>query len=598
LLADLGTITVIVSLKRHAKEAIFQSSRGGHNSWQVVVYDQKKIFVSNFSNLPLPLSCIGLTPAPSFHLVGWIFLIASWKLIVEDCCGSCFISTNTWLRVTITVFFISVTMMQSSGGGSMSPAQLARLQQQLAQYGQQRPGQLQQQQPQAMMNNTMGAAMGNPQLQQVFLQQQQLQQNQGTAGMAGARRSSQQLAGMGSNATLAMMHQQQQQQPSGNSQMANSNMSSYWNSLQPQQGQGVGVTSAMDASIASSAQLAALAGMSMQGGGSNNGGGLSLQQQQNNAMLLGQRSQSQGQHQSQLQTGGMSGMSGLGGLQQQGSMGIGGNQGGAMPALGQTNDATILQQQIAHLQRQLQQQQQQQQNHMGIQGMNRHSSSTSSDNFHQQQMQQQHQRISPLFQQVSQLPGGMMGSQDGSSGMVQQQHDQFNMTMQGGGQNQSQQMMSMGGNNGTLGVGQGSVGGISLTEQEMLMQQQLLGGSGMSQNLQHNPHADLIGRRSQDQQLTGSIHSQPSGGGVMNSGAQLEMDGSVGSHRSNRILSGNEISGEKGGVDDPPNKSFLDGSFAGGWQSNADLPDRRRIIFSILEVIRQMRPDTNKISQK
>ena len=54
------------------------------------------------------------------------------------------------------------------------------------------------------------------------------------------------------------------------------------------------------------------------------------------------------------------------------------------------------------------------------------------------------------------------------------------------------------------------------------------------------------------------------------------------------------------GLDDNASsqKSFLDGSFAGGWQSNADLPDRRRIIFSILEVIRHMRPDTNKISQK
>ena len=43
---------------------------------------------------------------------------------------------------------------------------------------------------------------------------------------------------------------------------------------------------------------------------------------------------------------------------------------------------------------------------------------------------------------------------------------------------------------------------------------------------------------------------------------------------------------------------FLDGSFAGGWQSNDDLPDRRRVIFSILEVIRQMRPDTSKMSNK
>jgi hypothetical protein len=44
--------------------------------------------------------------------------------------------------------------------------------------------------------------------------------------------------------------------------------------------------------------------------------------------------------------------------------------------------------------------------------------------------------------------------------------------------------------------------------------------------------------------------------------------------------------------------SFLDGRFAGGWQSNADLPERRRVIFSILEVIRQMRPDTTKLSNK
>jgi hypothetical protein len=68
----------------------------------------------------------------------------------------------------------------------------------------------------------------------------------------------------------------------------------------------------------------------------------------------------------------------------------------------------------------------------------------------------------------------------------------------------------------------------------------------------------------------------------------------------NDVISGNtNNNGDKpDGTDASQNKSFLDGSFAGGWQSNADLPDRRRIIFSILEVIRQMRPDTNKISQK
>jgi hypothetical protein len=86
-------------------------------------------------------------------------------------------------------------------------------------------------------------------------------------------------------------------------------------------------------------------------------------------------------------------------------------------------------------------------------------------------------------------------------------------------------------------------------------------------------------------------------------------DGSTNSRSSNRQQTGNQgISpldigngqmGDNSNKEDAINqKSFLDGSFAGGWQSNADLPDRRRIIFSILEVIRQMRPDTNKISQK
>ena len=45
-------------------------------------------------------------------------------------------------------------------------------------------------------------------------------------------------------------------------------------------------------------------------------------------------------------------------------------------------------------------------------------------------------------------------------------------------------------------------------------------------------------------------------------------------------------------------QNFLDGHFAGGWQSNADLPDRRRINFHIIKVIERMRPDANRMSQK
>lgn len=45
-------------------------------------------------------------------------------------------------------------------------------------------------------------------------------------------------------------------------------------------------------------------------------------------------------------------------------------------------------------------------------------------------------------------------------------------------------------------------------------------------------------------------------------------------------------------------RPFLDGNFAGGWQSNADLPDRKRIIISIVKLVERMRPDASKMSQK
>lgn len=100
----------------------------------------------------------------------------------------------------------------------------------------------------------------------------------------------------------------------------------------------------------------------------------------------------------------------------------------------------------------------------------------------------------------------------------------------------------------------------------------------------------------------------PGGGGVHPTAIGTPNDvisGSGGQNNNNGSGGGdnkNNADGSGGGTDAASaasqNKSFLDGSFAGGWQSNADLPDRRRIIFSILEVIRQMRPDTNKISQK
>jgi hypothetical protein len=215
-------------------------------------------------------------------------------------------------------------------------------------------------------------------------------------------------------------------------------------------------------------------------------------------------------------------------------------------------------------------------------------------------------------------------------------------------------------NGNMMGGGVGGQGG-RLSEQDLLMQQQqqLLRRSGLphgmqgdaqkvqemfrqqqlqqQQQQQQNPHADLMGRRTTVQQpmdqqgLASSMNSQsqqrqvsnmtPVGGGgpgAFNTVSPFDMDGSMSSQRSNRQsmlggsnshatpidpsigvgVGGRGVIGDNSKSDDPGNKSFLDGSFAGGWQSNADLPDRRRIIFAILEVIRQMRPDTNKISSK
>ena len=372
--------------------------------------------------------------------------------------------------------------MQPSSGNDVTAAQLARLQQQIAQaqYGQ---GQ------QQMMNANQLGGMGNTtqqqqQLQQAYMQQQQQLQQNNQQGMQQARRNSQ-------LNPLTMMQQQQ-----GNSQMTNANMS-FFNAFQSS-----GAGGAMDASSASGAQLAALAGMSM-GGGSNMGN-------QSNNMLLGNRSTSQGQAQ-----------------------GIG-NQ--PMP------NAAQLKQQIAILQRQLEQQQQSQNQAMGMSG----SMSSSNQSYGMQQQQQ-------LFQQMQQQ---QMGG------------DQFSMAAMMQRQNTSMQQQR-----------------DSWQQQQLKIQNDVFG--------QQQNNNDLLSRRS-------SVISLDQSGNLGTTFNNFDMDGSTNSHRSSSqgIGSLDTGSGDKPDESGTNQKSFLDGTFAGGWQSNADLPDRRRIIFSILEVIRQMRPDTNKISQK
>ena len=63
-------------------------------------------------------------------------------------------------------------------------------------------------------------------------------------------------------------------------------------------------------------------------------------------------------------------------------------------------------------------------------------------------------------------------------------------------------------------------------------------------------------------------------------------------------LVGSTAAGGEGSGGRNGQQKFLDGHFEGGWQSNADLPDRRRINFHIIKVIERMRPDANRMSQK
>ena len=83
-------------------------------------------------------------------------------------------------------------------------------------------------------------------------------------------------------------------------------------------------------------------------------------------------------------------------------------------------------------------------------------------------------------------------------------------------------------------------------------------------------------------QLHHSMHSAHSSSTTLQQQAHISAGNSVASAENNEA----------------EQRSFLDGRFAGGWQSNADLPDRRQVIYNILDVIRQMRPDTTRLSSK
>ena len=113
-------------------------------------------------------------------------------------------------------------------------------------------------------------------------------------------------------------------------------------------------------------------------------------------------------------------------------------------------------------------------------------------------------------------------------------------------------------------------------------------------------------QQQQAQKLQGSNSDRSGAGGVSSQGHSVPVGGtgslqhsagdSTGHSRSSTL--GQQLDGGDRAQSLISEQSFLDGTFMGGWQSNADLPDRRRIIFSIVKVIERMRPDANKMSQK
>ena len=120
----------------------------------------------------------------------------------------------------------------------------------------------------------------------------------------------------------------------------------------------------------------------------------------------------------------------------------------------------------------------------------------------------------------------------------------------------------------------------------------------MSQPLTNAADPLMDGLKGSPDLLSGSNHG---GDGVEKSGLD-ELEPSGRGSGNSKAQGGSQQSGgsvnEKKDDTVPNSQSFLDGTFAGGWQSNADIPDRRRVIYSICKVIEQMRPDASKMSQK
>ncbi len=417
-----------------------------------------------------------------------------------------------------------------------------------------------------------------------------------------------------SNPALSMMHQQGNTPSNGMmtaaaGMNANTNMmavNANWNTMAA----GNVSQSPMDASSGSSARLMASMGV----GGMGNFGGntkgfvdTSSSSMQNMQVLFQQQQQAQAQKLAQQQPQIPNPVAAVRQLSSSSAAQLG-NQNA------QSQQQMMLQRQLAGMQNHAQgmgvmQQQQGNQMH-GV--SNPQGSVTPSPEFLQAQQQQMYQQMKQQQQGLSHMNASgnsndMMGMMQQASAMGHQQSVGMTGSLSGGGLMTSR--MQMPGQNSVESMPQGLAMG-TFNDQQLRVPQMTIQDSS-----QLGPDSM---RQQQPQQLTnqtllqqepsrfsggGSVSSQQGGSHSYNNSPLLGInsglnDSSVrsqqnaGNPRQDNTNSSQRTSGSS------DQRAFLDGSFAGGWQSNADLPDRREVIFRILEVIRHMRPDTDRVSSK
>jgi hypothetical protein len=147
--------------------------------------------------------------------------------------------------------------------------------------------------------------------------------------------------------------------------------------------------------------------------------------------------------------------------------------------------------------------------------------------------------------------------------------------------------------------------GTTMGAMQQMQQQHRLLLSQMG-NLSGTPSAQHQGLSSTQQSMLNQLSTMQNQRAIQSDSVAGNGIGSLREFDNPKLEGGQVGSGDGGNIVDQGGNQdatidqgyFLDGTFAGGWQSNADLPDRRLIIFSIVKVIERMRTESGKLVQK